>query len=88
MTHRKESHSDLPIPPGEYLEEVLCESGMTQDELSRRMNCRVSILNAIFTGAEAITPNMARRLEKAIGVPAHIWTGLETEYQSTLNRLP
>ena len=28
--------SDLPIPPGEYLEEVLGELGMSKDELARR----------------------------------------------------
>ena len=31
-------YSDMPIPPGEYLEEALDELGMTKDELTKRKN--------------------------------------------------
>jgi len=79
-------HSDLPIPPGEYLEEVLDELGMTKDELARRMDRPASKLSAIFKGRKAITPDTALQLEKVVGVPAHIWTGLESEYRLALAR--
>jgi HTH-type transcriptional regulator/antitoxin HigA len=80
-------YSDLPIPPGEYLEEVLGELGMTKDELAKRMNRPAPKLSAIFKGKKAITPDTALQLEKVVGVPAHIWTGLESEYRLTLARL-
>lgn len=79
-------HSDLPIPPGEYLEEVIEELGITKDELAQRMNRPASKLSPIFKGKKAITPDTALQLEKVIGVPAHIWTGLEAEYRLTLAR--
>jgi addiction module HigA family antidote len=77
-------YSDMPIPPGEYLEEVLDELGMTKDELAKRMNRPAPKLSAIFKGEKAITPDTALQLEKVVGVPAHIWTGLESEYRLTL----
>ena len=80
-------HSDLAIPPGEYLEEVLVELGMTKDELARRMDRPAPKLSAIFKGHKAITPDTALRLEKVVGVPAHIWTGLEAEYRLALARI-
>ncbi|MBZ0258580.1 HigA family addiction module antidote protein, partial [bacterium] len=80
-------HSNLPIPPGEYLEEVIEELGMNKDDLARRLERPASKLSAIFKGEKAITPDTALRLEKVVGVPAHIWTGLETEYRLTLARL-
>lgn len=83
---REHSHSDLAIPPGKYLEEVISELGMTKNELARRMNRPAPKLSAIFTGAKAITPDTALQLEKVIGVPAHIWMGLEAEYRLTLAR--
>ena len=86
MMIREHTHSDLAIPPGEYLEEVISEMGMTKNELARRMNRPAPKLSAIFTGAKAITPDTAIQLEKVIGVPAHIWTGLEAEYRLTLAR--
>ena len=79
-------YSDLPVPPGEYLEEVLGELGMSKDELARRMNRPAPKLSAIFKGEKAITPDTALQLEKVVGVPAHIWTGLEAEYRLTLAR--
>ncbi|MFQ5822097.1 MAG: HigA family addiction module antitoxin [Candidatus Heimdallarchaeota archaeon] len=86
MMIREETHSDLAIPPGEYLEEVIAELGMTKNELARRMNRPAPKLSAIFTGDKAITPDTALQLEKVVGVPAHIWTGLEAEYRLTLAR--
>ncbi|WP_172684171.1 hypothetical protein [Desulfosarcina cetonica] len=41
-------YSDLAIPPGEYLEEVLSELGMTKQELASRMNRPAVKLNAIY----------------------------------------
>ncbi len=79
-------HSDLAIPPGEYLEEVLGELGMTKDELATRMARPASKLSSIFKGEKAITADTALQLEKVVGIPAHIWLGLESEYRLTLVR--
>ena len=80
-------HSNLAIPPGEFLEEVIEDLGMSKDELARRMERPPSKLSPIFKGDKAITPDTALRLEKVVGVPAHIWTGLEAKYRLTLARL-
>jgi HTH-type transcriptional regulator/antitoxin HigA len=79
-------HSNLAIPPGEYLEEVLDDLGMSKTELARRMSRPATKLSPIFRGTKAITPDTALQLEKVVGVPAHIWTGLEAEYRLTLAR--
>ena len=79
-------HSDLAVPPGEYLEEVISELGMTKSELARRMGRPASKLSAVFKGTKAITPDTAMRLEKVVGVPANIWLGLEAEYRLALAR--
>src|SRR5690606_38631493 len=84
---REEIHSDLPIPPGEFLEEVLEDLGMSKDELAKRMNRPAAKLSAIFRGDKALTPDTALQLEKVTNVPAHIWNGLESEYRLTLARL-
>ncbi|MBI4720689.1 MAG: HigA family addiction module antidote protein, partial [Chitinivibrionia bacterium] len=86
MTTEMAIHSDLAIPPGEYLEEVIDELGMTKDELATRMARPASKLSPIFKGDKAITPDTALQLEKVVGVPAHIWLGLESEYRLTLAR--
>ncbi len=73
--------SDLAIPPGEYLEEVLEETGINQAELARRMGRPPQAINEIIRGDKAITPDTSIQLEKVLGVPAYIWVSLEAEYR-------
>src|SRR5437867_9035659 len=80
-------HSDLPIPPGELLTEHLEALDLSQAELARRMDRPVQAINEIARGTKEITPETAIQLERVLGVPAHIWLGLETEYQHTKARL-
>ncbi len=79
--------SDLPIPPGELLTETLETLNLSQSELARRMERPVQAINEIARGAKEITPETAIQLERVLGVPSHIWLGLETEYQHTKARL-
>jgi len=87
MVTEKRFYSDLPIPPGEYLAEVLKTKGMAQAELARRIGRPVQAVNEIVKGEKAITPETAIQLEQALDVPAHIWTGLESRYQLIKARL-
>ena len=86
MTDR-DLHSDLAVPPGEYLEEVIGELRMTKDELARRMRLPTTELSLIFKGTKALTPETATQLERVVDVPANIWLGLESEYRLTLTRV-
>ncbi len=87
MATEKRFYSDLPIPPGNYLAEVLGAKGMTQAELARRIGRPTQAVNEIIKGEKAITPATALQLERALDVPAHIWTGLEARYQLIKARL-
>ena len=86
MDTNQDLHSDLAIPPGEYLEEVLEELGMSKAELARRMGRPATKMSAIFKGEKTITPETAMQLEKVVGVPANIWLGMESEYRLALAR--
>ena len=86
MATNQEIYSDLAVPPGEYLTEIAEEIGMSQAELARRMGRPVQAISEIANGIKTITPDTALQLEQVLGVPAHIWTGLEAEYQLTKAR--
>jgi HTH-type transcriptional regulator/antitoxin HigA len=76
--------SDLAIPPGEYLEEVLDDLELSQAELARRMGRPPQTINEIIKGEKAITPDTAIQLEQVVGVPAEFWSNLESEYRLVL----
>lgn len=84
MGTKEELRSDIAIPPGEYLAEVLDDLGMSQAELARRMGRPAQAINEIVLGKKAITPESAIQIEKVTAVPAHVWTGLEEEYRLIL----
>lgn len=81
MMINKQTISDLAIPPGEYLEEVLDELGLQQSELARRMGRPAQLVNEIIKGEKAITPETSIQLEAVLGVPAYLWSNLESEYR-------
>ena len=86
MATNQEIYSDLAVPPGVYLTEIAEEMGLSQAELARRMGRPVQVISEIANGIKSITPDTALQLEQVLGVPAHIWAGLETEYQLTKAR--
>jgi HTH-type transcriptional regulator/antitoxin HigA len=86
MVTSQSLHSDLAVPAGEYLAEVIDDLGMRQAELARRMGRPSQTINEIINGSKAVTSETALQLERVTGVPAHIWTGLEEEYRLTLAR--
>lgn len=74
------------IPPGETLKETLHHLSMSQAELAARAGRPEKTISQICTGKRAITPETAIELERVLGVPAHIWNGLERSYQAALAR--
>lgn len=78
--------SDLPVHPGEMLEEEIDFVGMTQQELARRMGRPPQVVNEIIRGKKSVTHDTAVELEKVLGVPAHMWTNLQSTYNFTLAR--
>jgi HTH-type transcriptional regulator/antitoxin HigA len=77
-------NSDLAIHSGEFLEETLEATGMTQSELSNRLGRPLQTINEIIKGKKSITSTTALELEDVLGVPSHIWLGLENQYQIVL----
>ncbi len=88
MATRKEIHSDLAVPPGEFLGEVMSTLGITEYEVARHVGLSVAELGQIFKGSKVITRATATQLETAVGVPANIWLGLECEYRLALTYEP
>jgi HTH-type transcriptional regulator/antitoxin HigA len=77
---------DYEVPPGETLNEVLSEKGMTQAELARRAGLSAKHVNQISLGLAAISPEIALRLERVTNVPARLWINLEADYQVARTR--
>jgi antitoxin HigA-1 len=74
-THRPPTH------PGEMLlEEFLTPLGIRQTDFAQRIGVSYVRLNSIINGRRGVTPNTALRLERATGMSAGFWLGLQTDW--------
>lgn len=81
-----EYRPDYVSPPGETLEELLEERGMSQAELAERTGRPKKTINEIIQGKTAITPETALQLERVLGTPASFWLKREQQYREFLAR--
>jgi HTH-type transcriptional regulator/antitoxin HigA len=75
---------DYAVVPGHHLAAVLAAKGMSQAELAVRIGRPQKTINEIIKGKAAITPDTAIQLERALGISAKTWNGLEASYQLQL----
>lgn len=72
--------SSLLIHPGEMIKDEITARGLTQKELARQMGVSYTVFNEILNGKRPVTIEYALLLEAALGTSAHIWIGLQADY--------
>lgn len=69
-----------PTHPGELLkDEIECRK-ISQRQLAADMGVSYTVLNDIVNGKRSVNIKFALLCEAALGVPAHILMGLQTDY--------
>jgi HTH-type transcriptional regulator / antitoxin HigA len=79
--------TDYAVPPGETLQELLEERGMSQRDLARRAGLSPKHVNKLLHGLVPLSPDVAVRLERVTGAPARFWNQREANYRSDLERI-
>lgn len=79
--------TNYAVAPGEYLEEWLEESALTQQQLADRLGCSRKQVNEIVNGRAPVTIDTALRLERVTCIPADSWLRYEVAYRGDLTRL-
>ena len=77
---------DYSVTPGEVLQTELDARGLTQAELAIRTNLSAKHVNQVIKGNATLSPEMALRLERALGIPSQVWNALEANYQDRQTR--
>lgn len=78
---------DYASHPGETLQDILDELGMSQAALAQRMGRPKKTINEIIQGKTAITADTALQLELSLGTPASFWLNREQHYREAVARL-
>lgn len=70
-----------PPHPGEFISTVYLEpNGMTGRDLATKLGVAASTLSRILKGTSAVSPEMALRLEKALGRSAESWLAMQISH--------
>jgi addiction module HigA family antidote len=69
-----------PTHPGELLKDEIEYRGISQKKLASEMRVSYTVINDIINGKRAVNPQYALLFEAALGIPAHILAGLQSDY--------
>jgi addiction module HigA family antidote len=69
-----------PIHPGEVLQDLLQESGLTVNALALALRVPANRIGGIIKGQRGITADTALRLARYFGTSAQMWMNLQAKY--------
>ena len=71
-----------PPHPGEILQDTIlgADGGITVTDLAARLGMARVTLSRVIHGHAAVTPEMAIRLERALGTSAMVWLRVQAAY--------
>lgn len=80
-----------PIHPGEVLQDLLSEAGLTVNALALALRVPANRIGGIIKGQRGITGDTALRLARYFGTSAQMWMNLQAKYdlavaEDTLSR--
>lgn len=75
---------DLIIHPGETLEEIIRDKGMSQKELAICTGVTEKHINTVINAGKSISVAFAKKLEYALGIDASFWINLQSNYDKSL----
>lgn len=80
-----ESAADLPWEPkhpGFFVKKDILEpTGLTQEELGKRLNVSRGSINELVRGKRDLTIDMARRISELTGQSEEYWISLQKQYE-------
>ena len=66
--------------PSDHIREYLELKGWSQADLARKTGLSTGNISELMNKKRSVTPRVALKLEKAFGLKAHIWTGLQSNW--------
>lgn len=78
---RRRWRPDEALPPGYLLRDELDARSITQAELALRTGLSPKHVNQVINGVVPLSAEVALVLERVLGVPSHIWNGMEASFR-------
>ena len=79
-----ESKTYIALPPGDTIQEIMDERGITSSQLAADMGESEAFVQQLLDGDIELTEQVAQSIEKAAGIPAYFLLNLEHLYRKKL----
>lgn len=70
-----------PVHPGEYLQELLEEMGISASKLAKHIGVSPMRISHVLRGERPVSAELALRLGRAFGQSAAYWVNLQAQYE-------
>ena len=84
------SETIIPIEavhPTELIIDEIKDRGISRKEMAARLGMQPSNFSRMIKKKEAITPQMANRLENALNIPSSMWLNMQASYERDTNAI-
>jgi addiction module HigA family antidote len=75
-----------PVHPGELLKDELEYRHLSQKAVAEQLGLPYTAFNEILNGKRPVTTDFALFMEAALGIPAYILVGMQTDYNLQVAR--
>lgn len=80
MSNYIEYNDTIAFHPGYYIEEIVEESGLTQEDFAKRLDTTPKNLSLLVRGEQSLSIDMAMKLSRMLGTSVHYWMNLQNTY--------
>ena len=87
MSNYIEYKDSLAFHPGYYIEEIVEEMGITQEDFAKRLGTTPKNLSLLIRGKQSLSVDMAMKLSKLLGTSMQYWLNLQNAYDMVLARI-
>ena len=84
---RADLFTDVALHPGEFVDEEMVSRGLTPAALAEAMNIAPEVLQGVLAGGRRMPGPLALGLESALGIAAHLWMDMQSEYDLARARI-
>ena len=75
-----------PVHPGELLKDELAYRNLSQKTIAKQLEIPYSAFNEVLNGKRLVTTDFALIMEAALGIPAYLLVGMQTDYNLQVAR--
>lgn len=87
MSNYFEYDGKIAFHPGYYIEELVEDSGLTQEDFAKRLDTTPKNLSLLIRGEQSLSTDMALKLSRMTGASVSYWLNLQSAYDAVVAEL-